>query len=98
MQYKSSGDAAAAGGSKEEALQETAKKLSSQLQRMPPHEVPVPSDRQIAAGKAREVVDADAGEFIHEESWEMVLVPVDFSLVADLPTAVLEQMQKEYCT
>ncbi len=90
-------DAAAAGESKAEALYETSKKLSSQLKRMPRDQVPAPSDCQTAEAKARAFVDADAGEFMHEESWEMVQVPVDFSLVVDLPTAVLEQLHKEYC-
>lgn len=91
-------DADAAGDSKEEAIQETTKKLSSQLKRMPRDAWPAASDLQTAAAKARAVVQADGGEFIHEESWEMVQVPVDFSLVADLPSAMLEQLHKEYCT
>ncbi|KAG2431348.1 hypothetical protein HYH02_013338 [Chlamydomonas schloesseri] len=91
-------DSAAAGDSKEEALLETSRKLSSQLRDVPRDQVPAPSDLQTATAKARAFVDADAGEFIHEESWEMVQVPVDFSLVVDLPAAVLEQLKAQYCT
>ncbi|KAG2484012.1 hypothetical protein HYH03_017179 [Edaphochlamys debaryana] len=66
------------------------------LKDVPPHQVPAPSDRETASAKVREFVKKDRGEFIHEESWEMVLVPVDFSLVVDVPEAVLEEWRRQY--
>ncbi|KXZ55376.1 hypothetical protein GPECTOR_3g503 [Gonium pectorale] len=89
-------DAGAAGETKDEALAETIKKLSSQLQQLPPSEIPEPSDEATATLKACAFVDADAGEFIHVVSWEMVQVPVDFSQVVELSTAELKELYKEY--
>ncbi|GLC49588.1 hypothetical protein PLESTB_000261600 [Pleodorina starrii] len=89
-------DAAGAGETKQEALLETMKKLSSQLKRLPPEQIPCPSNKATAIEKVRAIVDDDGGEFIHVESWEMVQVPVDFSLVEELPAAELNYLRNKY--
>ncbi|GIL81545.1 hypothetical protein Vretimale_947 [Volvox reticuliferus] len=89
-------DSAAAGETIAEALEETVIKTSCMLKDLPPEQIPVPSDKESACKKARAYVEEDGGEFIHEEYWEMIEVPVDFSLVKELPAEELERFRKKY--
>ncbi len=93
-------DAAAAGENAEEALQETSKKLSTQLKRIPPRSrFRGPAPRMSPPRKRRKalaIVDDDGGEFLHVVSWTMIEGAVNFCLVEELPAGELERLMKKY--